>query len=577
MEIDSKEIEKIKDSINNLSIKIENSSKSIKRVSKKASTFPKFTFLILFVLLVSLLIFGNIYYSKLGEINASIPTNIKKEIINQYKDSTQDNIIENLIKRIETLELKQELLLNSSQQALEKMYFIFTAVSAFLGLFTLFFGYRQIVVEARKDETQQQHDQEMRGLVSSFQENIIKINSLISTLEQSYSYRKEVSKDLEEIEKGLSNLKKIKATEVNNFDKQLAALSNESFELFSKLNRDNFKLDENKKKLENISIQINNIERENISNKLISPFLYFMRSLNYFNKTQYSETRLDLEKALKVVLAEKSNPSWMVYPKIEQEKIKSEFDKLINECNYHLGIINYNLGNYIEARDYFNNAYIRNPKDFKSLTYIPELMFFDTNISFNDVENKFQQTIKKLYTLLEQDKDKENKNLINSYAILKMKEGNCYIKKKISFDDKYREIYKDYEDPDKATKCFWEAIKNNRSPFITFSLAQSLIDVGRVMWENTKPDELFRETFNIFNRKIAYYTEPILLFQANYIMAICARELKMESTPILYLSNARSFLKDIPSDILLYSPINKIPLQRRYILEEIEKFEKLLI
>lgn len=581
---DSKEniednINSIKTSITSLKSKIDDIEIRAKNVSLKASAYPKFTFIILVTILIILAFYANKYYSKLGEINANISTNIKREVSNQIKSTVPDSVAENLKYRLNYLEKEQELVINSSKQSMEKMNLIFGTVVAFLTIFSLFFGYRQIVIEARKDENQQLHDQEMRGLVGSFQENIIKINSLISTLEKSYSYRKEISGDLEDFKTGLYDLKKSKLKEEESLNRQIQTLNIESFNLFNKLDRTNFKQDNNKKKILEFANKLGLLIIKESPDRF-NPFVFFISALNFFNNTQYPSSRQEFLKSFEKVQYEISHTNWEIYPRnVEQQIIKNELERMLRDCAFHLGIMNYNLGNYDEAYNNFNEVYLKDNYELKALIYLPELLFFKIKSKEEcpQVEKEYQRIIQ-----IFQGKSEDIKNSSlwkESYSTLKMREGNYYIRKGIedSFIVDYRKSLTACEDPSRAIECYEEAKEYSSSPFVIFSLAQSLNYEGKAFSKaSEETNALFAQSFFEFSKRIINYTEPILLLQINYMLAICASEAKIGNSANFYLANSRMFLKDIPSEIKIFSPINKIPLSRIELLEEMEKFEKIL-
>ena len=55
-----------------------------------------------------------------------------------------------------------------------------------------------------------------------------------------------------------------------------------------------------------------------------------------------------------------------------------------------MGIIHYNLGQHDSAIIEFTTAYERNPLDFRSRIYIPELMFFDETSDPRKTEEEYR-------------------------------------------------------------------------------------------------------------------------------------------------------------------------------------------
>ena len=86
------DIDDIKKKVSNLESSITKSTISVRNISRKASAFPKFTFIIVFSLLIVVVYFGNKYYSRLSELNTSISDNIKREVSNQITTTLPDSI-----------------------------------------------------------------------------------------------------------------------------------------------------------------------------------------------------------------------------------------------------------------------------------------------------------------------------------------------------------------------------------------------------------------------------------------------------------------------------------------------------
>ncbi len=576
LQLDEKnKIEDLSNNLNDLSKKIESLSITANSASKRSTTFPVFTFLMLFSILITVIFWGNNFFQKPEKGNSDIVENVIYEIEKKYSFQNSiplsDSLAQIFKNRLTQLEDKHDIILSASKQSLSNLRLVFATVASFFGLFTLFFGYRQILMESRKSESQAKHEQEMRGLVSSFQDNINNINSLISTLEQSYSYRKEVYEELKQFKEGLIDLKGKAEKEKNKINEQIDELNYSSFELLKELDRNNFKQEEKKKKIEIFSETFTPFEKNPNAENKFNPFTYYLKALHLFNQSYYIEACTLFKQSEEFAIKEINKLDFGKYPKSEKQSIQSLLSILLNDCNYHLGIMEYNQGNYSQAQDYFLRSFDRDKNDYRSRIYIPEIKFFDTKYNFKEIQKEFEI----ISTLLQSEPDvqKTSNTWKSHWASLKIREGNIYLKKLIPLD--FRTKYRVYEDSKKAANCYWEAYQNSSSPFMGFSLAQAILNSDEsYLFGNRTSNELFSETFSKINRKIATLNEPILLFQNYYILAICTQFSDVGGSPIFHLANARAYLRLIPKNIKIFSPINKILLTKEETLEELERFEK---
>ena len=90
--------------------------------------------------------------------------------------------------------------------------------------------------------------------------------------------------------------------------------------------------------------------------------------------------------------------------------------------------------------------------------------------------------------------------------------------------------------------------------------------------------KLFQQVFYEIRKQIVLKTEPILLILLNYVLAICASRADIRAeNPRSYLARALEQLQRVPTDVLIFSPINKINLSREDIIMEMETFEENLV
>ena len=170
-------------------------------------------------------------------------------------------------------------------------------------------------------------------------------------------------------------------------------------------------------------------------------------------------------------------------------------------------------------------------------------------------------------------------------ASLKMKKANCFLPKIIRLPE--RERQRSGEVATEAVNILWDAyqhaerIQDDQSLvviFARFSLAQALEQVNRSEWKNSTPHELFKRVFfDIRSQIIRRKTEPILLVLLNYVLAICCSRSNIQGeNPYTYLARAREHLQQVPNQVRIFSPINKINLHQDDLIWEIEIFEQSL-
>jgi tetratricopeptide (TPR) repeat protein len=289
----------------------------------------------------------------------------------------------------------------------------------------------------------------------------------------------------------------------------------------------------------------------------------------------------DLEISKKMGSREYANPSLNKFGDVISEEIIRHLENMLEDVEYHLGIIYYNTGDYNLSRERFKEAFNKRHLDFRSRIYIPELMFFDTKIPFSQVIDEYKLVRKELEKLTS---DERMKIPWEAYMIsFLIRYGNCYLQKLIHLD--HRRQYQIEENNEKASIIYREAYtlledKGSRKPtlqetFVKFSLAQALPLSRGEEWKRKSPTILYGEVFNEIKKEIILKTEPILLMLLNYVLAICVNDGKIKGeNPLAYLTRSREYLQQIPVNVRIFSPINKINLNREEILKEIEDYEK---
>ena len=447
--------------------------------------------------------------------------------------------------RLTFLENQQGNIAATSKGALEQMYFIFMVVSGFFGLFAAFSAYRQLLA----DTGQEKHDQEMLSLVGSFRKNIDVISGLITTLQQTYEFKGKVEERIQHIDHQIVQIDRFKQRTEQTLREKLDDTNTEALTLFRRpLDRQSFKSEEMKGKLQTFYVNMNTVERMGDISGLLNPFTYFCRALSFFNQMQYEPASKDLEEASRLghreVEAMKPTMTW--YGECTEAQVKEQLQRMLSDCSYHLGIIYYNLGRFEAASKGFREAFSIDKLDFRSRIYIPELMFFDPAVPFAKVRLEYQAVYRELNNLSLEARRSLKMDYEEAIASLKMREGNIYLPKKVRLPA--RDAYRGEENADLAVSCYREAFEHSRriaqretvpltEVFASVSLAQGLELVGTSQWGQQQPVNLFRDAFHDISKQIVFKTEPNVLVQLNYFLAICAeRAFRGTENPRTYLS-----------------------------------------
>src|SRR6266498_1183787 len=234
------------------------------------------TFMLMVVVLALVAWFGNRYitaiYGRLDQLDAAIKStsNAPKPLTPSPGQESQPALnaeIASLKDRITALETLQESMISTSKGALEQMNFVFAITAAFLAMFSIFLAYRQIT----SDRSREKYDAEMTTLVQSSRKNIDFINTLIGTLEQSYSYRKEVDLRIKNLDEQISEVERYKQKAELSLHEKIVNLNQEAFALFRVVDREKFKTEDNKGKLQTFYVNMNTLEQMGEFGSLLSP------------------------------------------------------------------------------------------------------------------------------------------------------------------------------------------------------------------------------------------------------------------------------------------------------------------
>ena len=482
---------------------------------------------------------------------------------------------------LKLLKERQDLLVDSAQRDLSRMQFAFGAVAVIFTFFSIFSAIRQILEQRRREKLEEQQMSDAKGVMNSFKDNITTINSLIGSLQHAFDYQAQVSKSLADLDQRIKVVDEFKNSEEIRFRSEVDGLNNRATQIFidcqlGKRDRDAFKQEQNRLALNSISTDLHTFERIREIGGLVSPITLFLRALSRFNSMDYAEAITDLSTARNGAKQQIDSPLNQ-YSTWDSDEIKKNLRIILDEVPYHLGIIYYNLGQYEDAKREFQAAYDRNPMDYRSRIYIPELMFFDDTSDPKSVEEEYRRVEVELSNITSEQRKQmtaPSPSWEVHYASLKLRQGNFYLKKMFLSPERAAK-WRPYESPQEAAKCYRDALsKQPDSAFIQFSLAQSLEDIGISEWQDKNPEHLFKNVFFRFRNDAILKTEPILLTTLYYCTSISCFYSKLTGeTPSMYLVQCRQHLQRVPKSIRIFSPLSKINLTRDKLLEEMGDLE----
>nr|VFJ43090.1 MAG: hypothetical protein BECKFM1743A_GA0114220_100042 [Candidatus Kentron sp. FM]VFJ43942.1 MAG: hypothetical protein BECKFM1743C_GA0114222_1000617 [Candidatus Kentron sp. FM] len=569
------------------------------RLSKKVATFPKFsmlisimTFLVLFSYIVindtgmTKRIADQIELSK-DDIESSMREDIKNEMLNEIAEiqniSDGDELFDKLYKsaqetndelknKMAGIELRQKMIVEGAKGSLESMYFIFTAVSALFSILGIYFAYRHIHAESKKEESQEKHDQEMRGLVGSFQNNIDTINSLIETLQQSYSYKEEVEREIKE-------LRERHHEGEEKFRESILKLNTDAVRLYKEgFSRTTLNREERKRELKTFSNQMNNMAaNRNIENQA-NPFCYYIRGLAHIANYRLANGIRDLEIAYRDGEVELSGVTEKNYAGHDIVGIREHLNRMLVDACYFEATSYKNLGKYKESIARFSKAIELDPTHLDSRVTRVQVMFFDAR--FEQFGKECEELDKILNSFSGTDADEVDKAALkDAKKFLKLYQGNMYLPKDERLLPTSRSGYKKYEDKAEAMKFYRQAYDHSTSARPTFALAQAMEQVTPASWgRGETPEKMYEEAMRKLKDRVTHDHDLMYAVMLYYMLAVCACKLTREKENAqIHLAEARRCLRELPEDITYFSPMNKIRLSRAEILEEMNKFEKYFI
>jgi len=554
---------------------LRNELEQVRSARRPTSQFPALTFLLIILLVGLFLYFIYDQTNRFTALGATLREQLVTEVRNGQTAAVPTEIAQRINQKLDYLELRQTAVLEEARNSIQRQSFVFTTVAAFFGLFTVFFGYRQLFIESRGSEAREKHDQEMRGLVRSFQNNITTISSLIATLEQSFAYRSKIEDQLKEIQKKALSLEHHQEETDSAFGGVLDALNRDAMSVVPLgIDRAALNFEENRRRMEAFASRMTVAERTSKDvERRLNPFCYYVRGLNNVISYQYELAIADLKVASRKGREDLAQLNLANYALDQRENLQSALHDMMVSCSYFQGVCYKNLGGFADSEAKFREALERNPQHLESKTYLLQVMFFDDTVPFHVVENEYAKANQELANRLTTANQDEREKLKRAGYVLKINQGDIYYRSPIPV--KSRSAYKRFEDPEKAVKCYWEAYDFLPNYLAMFSLAQAMEQVGSSQHRTTTPQELYTTAYTGLKSQVAGDYDRLYSVTLYYMLAACARKVH-EGTAAseVFLSQARHSLKEVPTHVTCFSPITRIRLSRLQILDEMEEFEK---
>ena len=549
----------------------------IQRMASSSTTrmsFPTLTLLILIGLTGLLIYFVFDQTNRMSALKASLREELLTEVQKNQAINLPADSVQHFIEKLNYLELRQTAVIDETRNSIQRQSFVFTTVAAFFGLFTVFFGYRQLFVESRGSEAREKHDQEMRNLVRSFQNNITTISSLIGTLEQSFAYRKQIESQLGEIQERAKALESHQAEDDIALSGLVEALNRDALTAVPlAIDRTALSLDENRRRMEVFVSRLTVAERSRNVEQKLNPFCYYVRGLNNVIIYQYEPAIADLDIAARKAREDVAEPHLANYPADRRENLQKLLSELLVSCSYFQGVCYKNLGHYGPSRAKFTEALERNTEHWDSRNYLLQIMFFDDSVPFADLEAEFTNSIQRFEQSFRSASHEEREKLRRFGNSLKINQGDTYYRKLLP--QKFRAGYQRHENPEKAAQCYWEAFDYVPNDLAHFCLAQALEQVGASLWRTTTPVKLYASAFRSLKNRVAGDYDKLYSVTLYYMLAICASKLpEQKAASEVFLSQARHGLKEVATQVTCFSPVSRIRLTRPQILEEMEEFER---
>lgn len=549
----------------------------LQALSRNAAGFPKLTFLVIVLLVVAFVIFVTHQNRRIDELQNSMHEIIVNEIDDLSSNNIPEEAVTNLTNRLKYIELQQKSVIDHTKNSMERMYFFFTTVAAFFGIVSLFFGYRQITADARKDESRERHDAEMKNLVGSFQNNITAISSLIGTLKESFDYRKQIESNLVKIDKRATELEEAKKKGSDIFKALVSKLNHSAVELAEiSHDRTRMNLEENKHKLGSFSQELDNLIANHDTANVLNPFCYYLHGLWDAALYEYEDAHRFYDCAYSKGTADLAAREYPNYSEQHREGIQARIKTMLVWCSFYRGVGYKNTVNYSEAMRQFQAAIERNPDHLLSRAYLLQVMFFGQESSKESIEEAYTEAYNLIKGLRQRiqvgQADLKESDINKGYSTLKIFEGNMYLPKLFQLPE--LAAYDSFVDPERALSCYYDAYESVSDDLAGFALAQALEHTRASARRGQDASELYSKTMRGLKIRVASDHDKLFSVMLYYTLAFCAKKVDYKTDARYFLAQARAGLRDVPIEVTHFSPISKIRLHSKVLLKEMDLFEE---
>jgi tetratricopeptide (TPR) repeat protein len=475
-----------------------------------------------------------------------------------------------LNRELENLKERQNIVLEAVSEMFNKAIWIFGLLGSIITLFNFF----QIYQDSRVVKLLKEQVNEGKEITSSYQKNISSITSLVGALKEVFEFQASAQRMMEEIR----GLKQENEASQKHWDDEITELNRLAMELSLRCKRTSYNDTAFQRSAHEFREEYKNISASTDTGGRLNANCFYILAFEYRILNDYRESLSHFAKAIEVAEAHKQAQAdaAALYPLLpEGRSLGGWLTKLQNVCAYHAAIISYNLGRYDEALKGFETALSYDPRDYKSLTYIPEAMYLGHLAPFQKVEAKFHEVIKKIEDLDSREAQgfAETREQLMGQTYMKL--GNCYLGGS-AYEDYRRQAH-----IATAEKHFTTAARlDPKSSIVKFSLAQAQFMRQQEKSISTSAGEryrkLFQEVFQNIKGRLYSVTEAKILMMYYYILAICCAYGEIENEiPQLYIMRVHEMRPNLPSDpeLRIFSPLTKNDLGVDEFIGEVEQFQ----
>lgn len=496
-----------------------------------------------------------------------------------YSQNHKTDSIEKRVNELEKRIIRTEALQESTKNSVTETKDVFLIFTIIFTVLTATFGIIQFFKSQRESKTNLEKakitENKYNELLDKSKENIEQVTSLISSIESIFVISDKTTKLQNEIDKQKNEFEKRNNERDELRNKKIIEINSDAMRICKNLNRDNYKETKNRNIIREFCQNLNSaIQDFNFdSDKEINSNCSLLICLDSILNLLFEKAILSINEAIrKSQLYTTESTSEFLFPGLNSTEIKIWNKKLANICLFHKAIIMYNFGDYKEAELLFQQAAEYDPRDVKSMLYVPEAKFLGKLDTLNNIEEHFERLILKINEMDNTTGWRQNKQQLLSELFLKY--GNCYFRTKSGklVDAQYLK---------KAGEKFRKAYELNQESYITqFSLAQALSKKEkRDITEKDRKEmsDLFSQVYRKVRIKIGETNEAKILIMLYYILAICAKALNIDFRQ--YLLNIYEKGGQLPSlnngekKIRIYSPYTKNDLTYDELKIELEAFE----